>query len=102
MSRDTWAAVAPPRFTTKFACCSETWAAPSRAPFRPAASTRRPAESPGGVFKTLPPFSRPVSRAELDQSPGDQAPPQVALPQRRGSVAEAQLLSGPDLPPPPG
>ena len=40
--------------TMKFACFSETTAPPMRSPFRPAASISRPAESPGGLRKTLP------------------------------------------------
>ena len=49
----------PPRvpfwsLTMKLACFSETTAPPIRSPLSPAASIRRPAESPGGLRKTLP------------------------------------------------
>src|SRR5579884_2928838 len=43
MSAFTSAASAPPSFTMKFACFSEMCARPTRSPFMPAASTRRPA-----------------------------------------------------------
>ena len=38
----------------KLACFSDTRAVPRRTPFSPAASTRRPAESPGGLVNTEP------------------------------------------------
>src|ERR1700682_1477410 len=56
MRRLTSSAVAPPSLTMKLPCSVETTAFPSRAPFRPAACTRRPAESPGGFWNTLPQF----------------------------------------------
>ena len=40
--------------TMKLACFSETTAPPIRVPLSPAASISRPAESPGGLRKTLP------------------------------------------------
>jgi hypothetical protein len=38
----------------KLACFSLIAAPPTRVPFRPQASMSRPAESPGGLRKTLP------------------------------------------------
>ena len=43
----------------KLACFSETTAPPIRRPLSPAASISRPAESPGGLRKTLPADGRP-------------------------------------------
>ena len=45
-------ALAPPRFTMKFACNSETSAAPSRQPFAPTASTSDPPYLPAGCENT--------------------------------------------------
>src|SRR5207245_4752042 len=50
----TSSAVAPPILTMKLACLGETWAPPIRRPLRPAASIKRPAESPGGFLNVLP------------------------------------------------
>jgi len=47
-------AVAPPRFTTKFACTGLTWARPTVKPFKPAASIEAAGESPGGFLKMEP------------------------------------------------
>ena len=52
--RRTSAAVPRWSLTMKFACFSDTAAPPIRVPFSPAASIRRPAESPGGLRNTLP------------------------------------------------
>ena len=48
------ALVARPRFTMKFACVAETSASPTRSPFSPLSSIRRPAEFPGGFLKMQP------------------------------------------------
>ena len=50
---------APGSATKKLACFSETTAPPTRMPLQPAASMRRPAESPGGLVNTEPAFCPP-------------------------------------------
>ncbi len=54
ISSITSAARACPRFTIKFPCFSETSASPTRNPFKPVDSMRRPAESSGGFLNTHP------------------------------------------------
>jgi hypothetical protein len=57
-SASTSRAVAPPRFVTKFAWTVDHVAFPTRYPFSPTASTRRPAYSPGGFVKVEPKVGR--------------------------------------------
>src|SRR2546428_5655543 len=56
MRARTSSAVAPPVLTMKFACLGLTIAPPTAWPLSPAASTRRPAKSPGGFRKIDPVF----------------------------------------------
>ncbi len=63
ISATTSSAVAPPVLTITLACLGLTWAPPTLVPLRPAASSRRPAESPGGFLKIEPAVGCPEGSA---------------------------------------
>ena len=112
MSRWTSSADPPSSAWMKLACFSETRAVPIRNPFRPAASTSRPAESPGGLAKTEPALLPPgwcwrrhetisascgpagVDRSRRQRRTRPRRPPRSARSTTGGSRARA----GPDRP----
>src|SRR5256886_3937665 len=93
--RRTSAAVAPPSLTMKLPCTVDTTAAPSRAPFSPAAWTSRPAESPGGFLKTLPQFLVLMGWVSLRSLVSLAMSCLAASPSPRSSCTVAEITSAP-------
>src|SRR5665213_2410678 len=67
------ALVAPPRFSRKLQCFSDTWALPRRRPRQPAASSSAQALWPGGLAKVDPPLRARTGGSTFANPPGHKA-----------------------------
>ena len=78
--------VASPTLVMKLACTGETSAPPRRTPLTPAASSKRPAESPGGFLNVL-----PKVRTPRGWRPAAQAQERAVCRQNGLALARAQM-----------
>ena len=87
----------PGSASMKLACTGENRAPPTRSPLQPAASSSRPAESPGGLVKTLPKVRTPwgwVAR-RWPRNSASRARMASPSPGRRANATAATTSPGP-------